>query len=187
MPNTCDTLCGSLPDAVLYNDREIKFNTDYRTWLGIEKLLLDDDIAPDMCQLTAVKMIFPDEKYSGDLFRFIVWFYRCGEPPKECSGGSRRAYDVRYDGAYIYAAFYQQYGIDLVEMNMHWWKYRALFKGLKDTKFNDITGWRASDIDVDMPESRKQFLYDMQELYELPITSIYEQQRYTAAKAFYGE
>lgn len=187
MQNICNIIMGELPDAISYNNREIRFDTDYRTWLKIEKLLIDDDIAPDMCQLTAVRIIFPNEKYSADLFRFIVWFYRCGEPPKESVGIHRKAYDAQFDSAYIYSAFYQQYAIDLTDTKMHWWKYRALFKGLRDTKFNDITGWRSSDIDIDMPESRKQFLSDMQDLYELPVITIYEQQRYSAAREFYGE
>ena len=77
----------------------------------------------------------------------------------------------------------QQYGVDLTACNMHWWKYRALFKGLKDTKFNDIVSWRAEDIDIDLPESRREFLYEMQELYELPKT-LSERQRYERARKY---
>ena len=177
-------LTDKLPDVYVLSDgRELTFDTDYRLWIKIELLLQDDDIAPDHKQITAVRLVFPDENFSNELFRFVMWFFRCGEPPRDTGRTSRKYYSAGFDAPYIFAAFMQQYGVDLTACNMHWWKYRALFKGLKDTKFNDIVSWRAEDIDIDLPESRREFLYEMQELYELPKT-LSERQRYERAQKF---
>ena len=177
-------LTDRLPDAFRTSDgRELAFDTDFRKWLKIELLLQDDDIAPDFKQLTAVQMIFPAEKYSEELFCLVMWFFRCGEAPKSTGRINRKYYSAAYDAPYICAAFRQQYGIDLRAEKLHWWKYRALFRGLRDSKFTDIVSWRAEDIDNDLPESRKEFLYEMQELYELPKT-LSERQRYERARKY---
>lgn len=93
-------------------------------------------------------------------------------------------YDLEYDSEYIYAAFLEQYGIDLSDIPyLHWWKFLALFKGLHDCKMTDIMGYRGAEITDDMPKSRQAFLLDMQELYELPV-SLTERRRIEAAKRF---
>lgn len=48
-----------------------------------------------------------------------------------------------YDGDYIYAAFMQNYKIDLMETGLHWHKFLALLKGLSGTMLNEIMGYRA--------------------------------------------
>ena len=52
-------------------------------------------------------------------------------------------YDV--DGDYIYSAFMQQYGIDLIDIKeLHWHKFKALLNGIgKPTKLNEIMSYRA--------------------------------------------
>ena len=43
----------------------------------------------------------------------------------------------------IYAAFLQQYNIDLIDVEeLHWWKFLALLKGLNGTKLDDVMKWR---------------------------------------------
>lgn len=56
-------------------------------------------------------------------------------------GETAKCFDFLQDGAYIYAAFMQAYGIDLVEERgwLHWWKFNALLQGLPSgTKFSEI-------------------------------------------------
>ena len=57
-------------------------------------------------------------------------------------GSSDKAVDYTIDADYIYAAFMEMYGIDLVDTNLHWYKLLALFKGLHGTKLNEIIGYR---------------------------------------------
>lgn len=50
--------------------------------------------------------------------------------------------DYEIDAPYIYAAFLEQYGIDLIDTRLHWHKFLALLHGLHDTELNRIIGCR---------------------------------------------
>lgn len=63
------------------------------------------------------------------------------------------AYDFEEDSGYIYAAFMQQYGIDLTEIEMHWFKFLALFHALTNTVFNRIQEIRTQDLS-DVPSGK---------------------------------
>ena len=160
-----------LPDGYIRLGKKYTMNTDFRTWLKIESVLSDNDIAPDIAAMTELKLAFrivpPIDK---KLFDFLDWFCRCGEDKKELSFRSSGNYSSDHDEGYIYAAFLQQYNIDLAYSEMHWWKYQALFRGLRDTKFNDIMSWRSAVITVDMPREQREFLENMQQLYAVPET-----------------
>ena len=175
-----------LPDGYIRHGREYKMRTDFKVWLKVEGLMSDNDIAPDLKFSAEIKLIFPvsppvDER----LAEFVKWFLRCGEEPKEIRHNNFRSYSSEYDEGYIYAAFLQQYRIDLSETDMHWWKYQALFRSLRDTRFTDIAGWRSADISSDMPRSRREFLAEMQELYAIPDT-LTDIQLKEQSRNFYG-
>ena len=79
----------------------------------------------------------------------LIWFYKCGREDYHKAKGSgrtskRQIYSYEYDDEYIYSAFYQEYGIDLSYDKVHWWKFKALLKSLKnDVEFVKIQGYRA--------------------------------------------
>ena len=181
----------TLPERYYYRGKYYDFRSDFRAWIKVEALLFDGDVPADMKPYIIVRIVFG--KNAPPLraaLRYIFWFYRCGAPvPRENSGGgeiseSRRAYDYDYDADLIYAAFMQNYGIDLYDTEyLHWWKFRALFKGLKDTRINDIMGVRQTDITDNMSEERKDSIITMQEIYELPV-SLYERRRINMARSF---
>lgn len=50
--------------------------------------------------------------------------------------------DYAIDSAYIYAAFMEQYKIDLIDVKLHWHKFVALMRGLHDTELNRIISAR---------------------------------------------
>lgn len=61
--------------------------------------------------------------------------------PKQQKQDAQRSFDFIQDGEYIYSAFMQAYGIDLVEEQgkLHWWKFNALLQGLpSNTRFMEI-------------------------------------------------
>lgn len=172
---------------------EYSIHSDFREWIRFESLITNADVPENLKFFIALRLIFADivpEDFHA-AHEFIGWFYRGGKElpdDKENSGGialtSRRVYDYEYDSDYIFAAFMEQYGIDLSEIPyLHWWKFLALFKGLHDCKMTDIMGYRGAEITDDLPDSRKAFLMDMQELFELPV-SLTEQRRIEAARKF---
>lgn len=56
--------------------------------------------------------------------------------------GEESVIDFGIDAMYIYAAFMQAYHIDLIDSDMHYYKFLALLRGLKNTRMNDIIEYR---------------------------------------------
>lgn len=82
-----------------------------------------------------------------------------------------RVYSLKYDADYIFASFFQAYGIDLIEMRskLHWKKFNALLNGLpSNTKFMEvlkIRSWKPSKSDS---SEYKEHMRKLQQEYELP-------------------
>lgn len=176
----------TLPTGFEHNGEVYRIRTDHVTWSKYEGLISDTDIAEDMRLGAVSSLIFFDKIpfFDSTVQRFVNWFYRCGEPVRDISQGRHiKSYSLDYDEGYIYAAFMGQYHIDLCKTELHWWQFQALFRGLKDCRFTDIAGYRTAEITSDTPKSRKEFILDMQELYELP-ESLTDIQRREKARAF---
>lgn len=65
------------------------------------------------------------------------------------SKSGEKAFDFVQDSPLIYAAFYQAYGMDLVEQQgkLHWWKFQSLLNGLpSNTRFSEIVSIRMKPI-----------------------------------------
>ena len=179
------------PEHFESGGKKYPIHTDYREWIRFECLISDADVPESLKTVMALRMIFADN-IPDDILgaaAFMTWFYRCGKPaPRRADDNNasletRRVYDFEYDSEYIYAAFLEQYGIDLTKADLHWWKFRALFMGLHDCRFTEIMGYRGAEISDDLPDSRKAFLLDMQEAYALPV-SLTEQRCIDAARKF---
>lgn len=182
-----------MPVVFRLDGTDYPFHSDFREWIRFESLVNDSDVPEPVKPVLMRNLIFagkpPPNTYAAD--RFTAWFYNGGHELKKHDDDTnedvletRRVYDFEYDFDYIYAAFLELYGIDLTDIPyLHWWKFRALFKGLHDCRMTDIMGYRGAEISEDMPDSRKRFLMDMQELYELPV-SLAEQRRIEEARKF---
>ena len=68
----------------------------------------------------------------------------------------------------IYAAFLQQYGIDILTTNMHWWKFKSLLDGLtNETKFMQVVGYRLMDISKIKDKNERKRLKELQDYYAI--------------------
>jgi hypothetical protein len=79
-------------------------------------------------------------------WRELHRFYLNEQPlPRATGAGSGViAFDWLLDSEYIYAAFIQQYRINLIETDIHWHDFLALFSALTDTYVNEIKYARMS-------------------------------------------
>lgn len=69
--------------------------------------------------------------------------------PKSGEPGGPRVFDFGQDGALIYAAFWQAYGVDLQAMRgkLHWFAFLALLEALpEDTRFSQIVDIRSRPV-----------------------------------------
>lgn len=168
-----------LPEYVEIDGIEYKINTDFRIGIMFE-LLIQDNTLTDMEKVEiALNLYYPEIPHDPiQALEKILWFYRCGkeydaESPQEGTEGTTQQqaiYSFEHDAEYIYAAFLDQYGIDLQDIeHLHWWKFKALFKGLKeDNLIVKIMGYRAIQIDDSMTDAEKKFYRKMKRIYALP-------------------
>lgn len=162
-------------------------NASFDMIIKVIELLQDQRIPPLQKPSVALKLLIEDDlktiSFENRLYimrevlsEYVqfdddVQYDRLGNPmPKaaqEERGGAQYSYTE--DADYIYAAFMQAYGIDLIDQQgkLHWAKFKALLNGLpSDTTFSNILqirGWSpAKD-----KEKRNAQMQRLQKVYKL--------------------
>lgn len=169
-------LIDRIPTSVKINNRRYRIRTDFRNSIQFDQLMQDDEISDDDKLPLALNLYYPviprDIKKA---VKKMLWFYKCGkekeEIKKSINGKSdKQIFSFEYDAEYIYAAFLDQYGIDLQDVeDLHWWKFKAMFKGLKeDNLISKIIGYRAIDLSKIEDEKEREHYRKLQEFYKLP-------------------
>lgn len=158
-----------LPKTVKIDGTEYPINTDFRAGIQFEQLMRKEKPDWDV----TLRLYYPERcpKNLEAALEQILWFYRCGKEEQTGSGAGAkaRAYDLEHDFSYIYAAFLEQYRIDLYDIeHLHWWKFKALFEGLTgECEICKIMEYRTMDL-KGMDKERKKFYQKMKRLYALP-------------------
>ena len=177
-----------LPYFVILNNKKYKINVDFRNMISFENKLQDKSVKNSEKIEYGLRHFYPAFFYKQNYEELLlnpilykeacdklIWFYKCGRDDYHKSSGNgkgsnKQIYSYEYDDEYIYGAFLEQYRVDLAYDKVHWWKFKALLKSLKDdTEFVKIKGYRAyTGDDQNMKELKK--------YWELPLP-IEEQQR----------
>lgn len=169
-------LLDSAPLTLNIGGAKYPIKTDYRTWVRFEMMMLDDGL-DDAVLFDAIGLVFdgclPPPEHIGETVDQMMWFYQCGHPDTPIGGSGapkQRVYDYTVDDGYIYAAFLQQYGVDLQQQaQLHWWQFYAMFISLSsDCKFAEILGYRSTKISTKMSPEERRFYRRMQKMYALP-------------------
>lgn len=158
-------------DGVIY-----PINTDFRVAMMFEMLMQDNNILDAEKGYMALDLFYETIPPNLPLaVERIQWFYKCGKEDYEGkrsinTNKAQNIYSFEHDDDYIYAAFLSQYGIDLQDIEeLHWWKFKAMFKSLKeDNKISKIMGYRSIKIDNDMSDEDKKYYREMKQIYALP-------------------
>ncbi|WP_346962404.1 bacteriophage Gp15 family protein [Clostridium sp.] len=165
-----------LPNKVNIEGEDYEINSDFRTSILFELLMQDNTISEEDKIIQALELYYPKlPKDINKAIEGVLWFYRCGkdevENKNKGTGKSTNVYSYNYDDDYIYSAFLDQYGIDLQDVEyLHWWKFKAMFKSLKeDNEVVKIMGYRAMDVNKIKDKEQKAHYAKMQELYKIPI------------------
>ena len=172
-----------LPDCVEIGGEIFHINTDFRIWVKIE-LLFSDDVPEGYRLPLALGLAFDAVPENKEFYSGGKNAEKKASGKKKKSRKNRRIYSFEYDSEYIYAAFLQAYGIDLADVKMHWFKFKALFAALPDEcLMSKIMGWRALEITKDMPEASRKRYAELKETYRLPLSQT-EEEKIRAAKEF---
>ncbi len=179
------------PECVEIGNSLYALNTDFAVWIEIEQLLFSDNrdqferfariLGLAFCNLP------PDPVQAIER---VLWFHRGGRDEtvkeQECHTGVP-AYNLKTDFEYIYAAFLGEYGIDLTETKMHWWKFLRLLSCLSDkNKFSQIVSFRCMETSKIKNKDVRAFYEKMKKRYRLPDLRTTEEKEEDLARKLEG-
>ena len=183
MLQTHNFLVDRLPDTVMVGGVEVSIQTDFRTGIRFT-LLMQDDTLNKSVRIELMLAAYYGRNASGGVLRNwqeaigqALWFYKSGRPERPRAQRSDddntqdgKSYDFEYDGSLIYAAFREQYGIDLLDIEyLHWWKFKALFAALSDaTEFIKVVGYRSIELTDKMTSEDRARYSRLKKIYALP-------------------
>lgn len=168
-----------LPNSVKIGGREYEINSCFRHSILFELLMLDQTVGEEDKIIHALELYYPEIPHDiGQAIEQMLRFYRGGKEeasPFSEAGRNRVSkqpiYSYEHDADYIFSAFLDQYGIDLNEIDyLHWWKFKAMFKALKeDNEIVKIMGIRAMDTSK-LPKEQKEYYNKMKKIHQIPIS-----------------
>lgn len=164
-----------VPFRVEIDNEEYEINSDFRTSILFELLMQDKAVNDEDKIIRALELYYPVlPKNLNEAVEKLLWFYSCGKDEVKLknkgTGKSTNVYSFEYDDDYIYSAYLDQYGVDLQDIDyLHWWKFKAMFKALKeDNEIVKIMGYRATDLSKIKDKDQKAYYNKMKKIYEIP-------------------
>ena len=129
-----------LPQSVKVGGSFYRIHTDFKYFLRMRELLTTKPA--DIADFDFMYIDVPHDRSAG-LDALLDFMNPQRLLPRSTGEETRElVLDYAIDAPYIYAAFMEQYGIDLIDARLHWYKFTALLHGLHDTELNRIIGAR---------------------------------------------
>ena len=152
------------PYTINVGGREVPIRCDFATGIKFSELVENQELDYKQKLEECLKLYLIDigdvvGLNINDVITAILDFYSCNEKAEKGAGRKgERVLSYSQDANFIYSAFYEQYGIDLQEAQLHWWKFKALLDGLSDkTMIKKIMNIRAMDTSKLDKEQRKHY------------------------------
>lgn len=140
-----------LPDCIDVDGKFFYIRTDFRVWLNFSRIINTKNAVVDDVDFIYQNEVPPVER-KKEAFEKLLEFFQPKAPLPRSIGESSvgKVLDYEIDADLIYAAFYEQYGIDLLATDehghavyMHWHRFLSLLSGLHNTKLNEVMSWRS--------------------------------------------
>lgn len=176
-------LLQSPPEDVVIAGVVVPINWDFRTSIKFDILMNGNKPLEEKC-LEAILLYYGQTNEEGEVilpvqvlehldeaYEKIIWFYSGGrQETGKAAEKVKKGYYFDHDDTYIYAAFMDQYKVDLSKADsMHWWLFKAMFLSLKeDNEICQIIKYRTVKITNKMPREKRDFLRRMREIYAPP-------------------
>ncbi len=158
-----DLMTRALPNTITVDGRAYSVYTDFRTWLRFSK---DWEKAARGESVNVAYLFKNDHPAKVDMLSFLEFYQPRNPLPRQIgSDDIGKVLDFKIDADLIYAAFMQQYGIDLFETDMHWHKFLALLRGLNRTKLDEVMGYRTYRRSK---KSQDEIYEDLRSAWEIP-------------------
>ncbi len=131
-----------------YRGRRYRINLQFDNVLRIFALQKEKTLSRiDKLELTAEFLLGKVKLGMQDKANIIEQVFRTEIQARGKTGSNKKSFDFTQDAEYIYASFWQAYGIDLHTATLHWEQFMALFEGLpQDTAIKEIINIRLKPI-----------------------------------------
>lgn len=156
-----------LPDSISVSGKSYRINTDYQFFILFSQMVKHPHEYKDYNFI--YKGAIPADLKEG--FEELKKF---AQPPREIPrdiGDEPDAILIDYeiDADLIYSAFWQRYGIDLKEkdLHLHWYKFQALLAGLTETKLNKVMEYRAYNPKEGDNKEYKKYMLQMKAMWQI--------------------
>lgn len=181
-------LTDALPCELVICGQNCHIKSDFKTWIKVSCLLEKNMKDPVSGLVDVFALIFETlpPRFEEAIIA-IMDFYNPRKAASAAIGEKRknRIYDFEYDADLIYAAFLQQYRIDLCTEKLHWWQFKALFDSLtEETQFVKVMQYRSVELSTVTDKKQKQFYHKMKRLYRLPDNRTEEEKEQAIVDAF---
>lgn len=172
-------LTGAFPESLKISGKEYLINSGFRTVLECNRILEETPDLPEDNLLRILKLFYregPRDVWTEEFVNQMFWFFSCGREketkrfPRKIAGvNGKKPFDFVKDADLIYAAFMQQYGIDLNTQDMHWWKFMTLLENISaDTRLAKVIEYRTIDVsNKNLTKEEVKFYKAMQTYYGL--------------------
>ena len=129
------------PEYIKVENKKYKINTDFRVSIECQDIATNETISDYERALAIIYKLFGDEgintpEHYEKLLELATKYLSCG---KEIDNKSNEEPDMDFvqDIDYIEASFMSDYGIDLANTEMHWWKFYNLINGLSNSEMGN--------------------------------------------------
>lgn len=179
----------AFPTTVSIDGLDFPIETDFRASIAFELLASDPDSTPEDITFGLFDIYFPQYEgqfhsvksdddpdvvflatHAKETVKAVLDFYSGGMPTGKGKGTKgKRIYDFSVDEPYIYASFLQAYNMDLRQVQLHWWDFKALLSALpQETVFEKVIQVRGAEIGPKLPKEEKERLCRLKQFYALP-------------------
>jgi hypothetical protein len=168
-------------DYFTFKNKKYKVDMTYDNILRLFEMFNDGLISKVEKPIIAVKMLVDNLELNSyeqyiDLFKFLMQEFLSVDVDSANKDEQPKFYDWDKDADIIYASFYAEYKIDLIDMQgvLHWKKFIALLNYLDDeSKFKQVVGIRSMKVPSTQEASQDYIdhIRKMKELYSLEDTT----------------
>lgn len=167
-------LIDKYPETVEVNGKEYSVLTGFKDLIALQEISRNELFTQLEKNMIILKSFFkgnPPEEKEAAIHEYEE-FLSCYQPKErnaESDTNGEMPLDFCIDSQRIFSAFFYQYGIDLNESDMHWFRFIALLNGLCDgtPQLLRVIDYRTKKITTDMSKEEASFYNRMRDKYSI--------------------